>query len=260
MHPIINIALTAARKAGNIMIRSWQRLDTIHPTAKGAKDFVTDVDKAAELAIIEVIQKAHPHHQIIAEETGQQGKTSDNIWYIDPLDGTYNYLHGLPHFCVSIAFESKGILEHGLIFDPIRHEVFNASRGQGAYLNNRRIRVSAQKKFADALIATGFPIRTPQKLTDYLPIFQRLMTTVTDSRCLGSAALDLAYVAAGRVDGYLETDLKPWDLGAGALLVKEAGGFVTDWQEKDLFLKTGDILATTPGIFQDLLQLIHAQH
>jgi myo-inositol-1(or 4)-monophosphatase len=258
MNPIVNIALNAARKAGNVMLRSIERLDTINSTQKGLHDFVSDVDKKAEQEIIYTIQKAHPNHQILAEETGLHPGESDCVWIIDPLDGTHNYVRGLPHFSVSIAFQFKGKIEHGLIFDPIRHEIFSASRGQGARLNDRRLRVSPTTVLDHALIGTGFPVRYPNDLLSYLPIFQRIMPKIGNIRCSGSAALDLAYVAAGRLDAFLELKMKPWDTAAGSLLVKEAGGLVADWQGEEKFLENGAIIATTPKLLSLLLKLIAA--
>ena len=256
MHPILNIAISAARKAGNVMLRSIERLDTINPTPKGLNDFVTDIDKKAEREIIAIIKKAHPNHQIIAEETGLHAGLAECEWIIDPLDGTHNYMRGFPHFCVSIAFRYRGKLEHGLIFDPIRHELFTASRGEGARLNERRLRVSATTKLPNAVVGTGFPMRYPDKLSDYLSFFQQVMLEISKIRCSGSAALDLAYVAAGRLDGYFETRLKSWDIAAGALLVKEAGGLVGDWQGGENYLEKGDIIVGTPKIFSALSQFV----
>jgi len=224
MHPLLNIAIMAAKKAGNVMLRSFERLDTIHVSSKGLHNFVTDIDRKSEQEIIATILKAYPDHQIIAEESGLHKGKSDYVWHIDPLDGTHNYMRGVPHFCVSIACIAKGSVEHGVIYDPIRHEIFSASRGQGARLNDRRVRISPVSKLENALIGTGFPVRTPKYLTAYLPVFSQLMPQISNIRCTGSAALDLAYVAAGRLDAFLEIDLHSWDIAAGALMVKEAGG------------------------------------
>lgn len=259
MHPILNIAISAAHKAGNIMLRSFDRLDTINTTAKGLNDFVTDVDKKAEQEIIAIIRKAHPDHQIIAEESGLHQGLGECEWIIDPLDGTYNYMRGFPHFSVSIAFRYRGKLQHGLVYDPIRQEMFTASRGEGARLNERRIRASTVTKLQNALIATSFPMRYPEQLPEFLRLFQQLMLQISKMRCPGSAALDLAYVAAGRTDGYIEQTLKPWDIAAGALLVKEAGGLVGDWQGEENYLDSGNIIAGNPKIFSALTQLV-ARH
>jgi len=256
MHPIINIAITAARKAGNVMVRSFERLDTINVSKKGLNNFVTDVDKQAEQEIIAVIRKAYPDHQIIAEESGLSRGDADFVWIIDPLDGTHNYLRGFPHFCISIAYQLKGKIEHGLVYDPIRQEIFTASRGAGARLNDRRIRVNPLTKLEQALVSTGFPVRTPAQLVDFLPIFNQLMPQLANIRCSGSAALDLAYVAAGRLDAFLEVGLKPWDVAAGALLVSEAGGLVGDWQGGENYLKKETILAATPKIFSAFMPLL----
>jgi myo-inositol-1(or 4)-monophosphatase len=256
MHPILNIATAAARKAGNTMLRSLERLDTINPTAKGLNDFVTDVDKKAEQEIIAIIKKAHPDHQIIAEESGVHQGNADCAWIIDPLDGTYNYMRGYPHFSVSIAFRFRGKIEQGLVYDPIRQEIFTASRGEGARLNDRRIRVSATIKLANAFLCTGFPMRHPDELPTNLAFFQQIMLQISKIRCAGSAALDLAYVAAGRLDGYFERNLRVWDIAAGALLVKEAGGLVSDWKGAEDYLDSGHIIAATPKVFSALMPLV----
>ncbi len=190
MHPILNIALSASRKAGNVVLRSMERLDMIHTTQKGLHDFVSDVDKKAEQEIIATILKAYPDHQIIAEESGLHQGQADCVWLIDPLDGTHNYVRGVPHFSISIAFQFKGKIEHGLVYDPIRHELFTASRGGGARLNERRIRISPTTQLEQALIGTGFPVRYPEALPPYLQQFQQLMPRLSNIRCLGSAALE----------------------------------------------------------------------
>lgn len=256
MHPILNIANTAALKAAKVIIQSLNRLEVVQATSKGLNDFVTEIDKAAEQQIIAVIRKAHPNHQIIAEESGLHQGLDECVWYIDPLDGTHNFMRGLPHFCISIAFQYQGKLQHGLIFDPLRQELFTASRGAGAKLNERRIRVSNTVKLENALVSTGFPVRSPAVLDKFLPTFSHLMPQLSNIRCLGSAALDLAYVAANRIDAFLEADLHAWDLAAGALIVKEAGGLVGDWQGGENYLEKGSIIAGTPKIFSALMQTI----
>jgi len=233
MQPILNIALKAARKAGDVMLQSFDRLDTINVTAKGKHDFVTDIDKRAESKIIEIIKKAYPNHAILTEETGAHAGDQNAMWIVDPLDGTHNYLRGFPHFCVSIGFKCKGKLEHALVYDPIRQEVFQASRGHGARLNDRRLRVSQTHHLEDALIGTGFPVRHNKHLLSYLHQFNALMPHVANIRCSGSAALDLCYVAAGRLDGYLEMGLHLWDMAAGSVILQEAGGMLSDWQGQE---------------------------
>lgn len=254
MNPLLNIANNAARKAGNIIVQALNRLDTINISQKRANDFVSDIDRKSEQQIIDIIQKAHPEHQIIAEESGLHEGLDECVWLIDPLDGTHNFIRGLPHFCISIAFQFKGKLQHALIYDPIRQEVFTASRGEGARLNDRRIRVGKNAKLSEALVSTGFPL-DEERFLSFLPVFRQLIPQVSDIRCLGSAALDLAYVAANRLDGFLELGLKPWDIAAGALLVKEAGGLAGDWQGGENYLEKGDIIAGSPKIFTALMQI-----
>lgn len=260
MHPILNIALKAARKAGDIMLQALERLDTIHPTSKGHHDFVTDIDKRAEKEIVKLLQKSYPNHTIIAEESGEHQGEKDSVWIIDPLDGTHNYLRGFPHFSVSIAFKYKGKIEHGLVYDPIRQEIFSASRGQGARLNDRRLRVSEITRLENTLISTGFPVRHPEHLIDYLNCFKNLVPQVANIRSSGSAALDLCYVATARLDAFLERDLHIWDIAAGSLIVKEAGGLVGDWQGEEKYLEKGDIVAATPKIFSLLLSAINKNY
>lgn len=223
---MLNIAVRAARQAGNLIIRNIDRLDTLEVGRKGRQDYVTSVDRAAEIAIIEIIKKAYPDHAFEAEESGMSANIdkTDYVWVIDPLDGTMNYLHGYPQFCVSIALKVKGVVEHGLVYDPMRNELFEASRGRGAQLDGRRIRVSRTDKLENALIATGFPIRQPDNLPAFMKTFEKVLGQCAGIRRAGSAALDLAYVACGRLDGYWEIGLQPWDVAAGGLLVLEAGG------------------------------------
>ncbi len=255
MHPTINIATRAARAAGRIMLRNIDRLDRVKVTTKGDKDFVSDVDQKAEAEIIRIIRQTYPEHGFIAEESGTHGN-AENQWIIDPLDGTTNYLHGFPQFSVSIAFRHRGRLESGLIYDPLREEMFTASRGDGALLNDRRIRVSGRPGLEDALLATGFPFKNPEFLDSYLDTFRVLATVCADIRRPGSAALDLAYVAAGRVDGFWEIGLSEWDMAAGALLIQEAGGLVGDFGGGHEYLKTGNIVAGTPKAFKAIVQAI----
>jgi len=200
MHPMLNIAIRAARSAGNLIVRSLQHVDHLEITTKGLNDFVTDVDRLAEQEIINTIKKSYPDHAIMAEESGVQGD-SDTVWVIDPLDGTKNFLHGFPHYCVSIGITVKGRIEHGVIYDPLRDELFSASRGDGAKLNDRRLRVTKRKELAGGLLGTGFPFKYPEHFPVYLETFNALFPKVADIRRTGSAALDLAYVAAGRLNG-----------------------------------------------------------
>ena len=268
MDPILNVAVKAARRAGRTILRYLDRLDRVSVEQKGHNDFVSEVDRMAEEDIIETIRFLYPNHAIVAEESG--GELSDNFggsgdsgnqefeWIIDPLDGTANYLHGHPQFAVSIAARQNGRLAHGVVFDPLRDEMYTASRGQGAQLNNRRIRVTHQDKLERSLLATGFPYKHRADFEPWMRSFQTLLPKVADVRRCGSAALDLAYVACGRLDGYWEPGLEPWDIAAGSLLVREAGGLVADFQGKQDFLQTGQVIAANRMIFNELLRIIAA--
>jgi len=255
MHPMLNIAIRAARSAGNLIVRSLQHVDHLDITTKGLNDFVTDVDRLAEQEIINTIHKSYPEHAILAEESGTQGD-NDTVWVIDPLDGTTNFLHGFPHYCVSIAVMVRGRIEHGVIYDPLRDELFTASRGDGAKLNDRRIRVNKRKELAGSLLATGFPFKYPHHLTPYLDTFGALLPQVVDIRRAGSAALDLAYVAAGRLDGYWEIGLEKWDLAAGVLLIEEAGGVVSDFAGGDDYFKSGNMVVGSLPLHKKILDSI----
>jgi len=255
MHPMLNIAIRAARNAGNLIIRSLQHVDHLEVTTKGLNDFVTDVDRLAEQEVITAIQKAYPDHAILAEESGLQGD-NETVWVIDPLDGTKNFLHGFPHYCVSIAIMVRGRIDHAVIYDPLRDELFSASRGDGAKLNDRRLRVTKRKELSGALLATGFPFKYPQHLTPYMATFNAVFPQVADIRRTGSAALDLAYVAAGRLDGYWEIGLEKWDLAAGALLIEEAGGVVTDFTGNDDYYNSGNLVVGNLRIQKQILESI----
>ncbi len=271
MDPILNVAVKAARRAGRIILRYLDRLDRVSVEQKGRNDFVSEVDRMAEEDIIETIHFLYPNHAIVAEESGGElsgdsgdsGNSGDSNhkefeWIIDPLDGTANYLHGHPQFAVSIAVRQNGRLAHGVVFDPLRDEMYTASRGQGAQLNNRRIRVTYQDKLERSLLATGFPYKHRADFEPWMRDFQTLLPKVADVRRCGSAALDLAYVACGRLDGYWEPGLEPWDIAAGSLLVREAGGLVADFQGKQDFLKTGQVIAANRMIFNELMRIIAA--
>lgn len=257
MQPILNIAVTAARNASKVIIRSIGRLETKHISEKHKNDFVTEVDKAAEKEIIATIKKNYPDHKIIGEESGTTDGSDNFVWIVDPLDGTTNYIHNFPHYCISIAFQYKGKIEHGVIYDPIRNELFTSSRGDGAKLNDRRIRVSSNSKFEQSLIGTGFPSKGPEDLPLYFRSFEAIMPMVSGIRRAGAAALDLAYVAAGRFDGFWELGLKQWDMAAGVLMIKEAGGLVSDLSGEEHYFTSGNIIAGNPKIFKSLLQMIH---
>lgn len=255
MHPMINIAVRAARAAGSILLRYSDRIDSLNITTKHHNDFVTEVDRAAEQAIIQVLQNAYPDHAILGEESGLH-KGNDSQWIIDPLDGTTNYLHGFPQFSVSIAMKHKGVLEHGVVYDPLRDEMFSATRGAGAQLNDRRLRVSGRKGLDGALLGTGIPYRDQSQLDAYLGMLKALIKDTAGIRRPGSAALDLAYVAAGRLDGFWEIGLSEWDLAAGALLIKEAGGVVSDISGGDRYLETGNIIAGSLKLHAEMVKTI----
>ncbi|MCL4470946.1 MAG: inositol monophosphatase family protein [Sulfuricella sp.] len=255
MHPMLNTAVKAARRAGQIINRASQNLDSLTVKHKSFNDFVSEVDQKAEDAIKEILLEAYPKHAILAEESGAQGD-SEYQWIIDPLDGTTNFLHGFPQYSVSIAMQHKGVLTHGVIYDPSRNDLFTATRGAGAFLNDRRLRVSRCEYLKDALIGTGFPFRNFAHLDAYLGIFRELMQKTAGLRRPGSAALDLAYTAAGRFDGFWEFDLNAWDIAAGALMVQEAGGLVGDFKGEPGYLQSGNILAGNPKVFVQLLQTI----
>lgn len=256
MHPMLTIAVRAARAAGTVIYRSMDKVDNLKITTKAANDFVSDVDRQAEMAIIDIIKKAYPDHAIKAEENGELQGNPDFQWIIDPLDGTTNFLHGFPQFAVSIAFKQNGRLSQAVVFNPVNQELFTASRGEGAMLNDRRIRVSKQKGLEGALLGTGFPFKDQQHLDTYMETFKALFPMTAGIRRPGSAALDLAYVAAGRMDGFWEIGLNDWDMAAGALLVKEAGGLIGDFAGGDDFLETGNVVAGTPKVFKEILQTI----
>jgi myo-inositol-1(or 4)-monophosphatase len=255
MHPLLNIAVRAARRAGEVIVRSLVRLESLEVTSKGRNDYVSEIDRAAEREIIEIIHKHYPEHAILAEESGRSGE-NDTVWIIDPLDGTTNFLHGFPVFAVSIAAQQRGRLEVGVIYDPMRQEVFTAARGAGAHLENRRIRASKQRTLEGALLATGFPYREDERHADnYFAMFRRLTELTAGLRRPGSAALDLAYVAAGRVDGFWEMGLKPWDTAAGTLLVREAGGRVGTLAGEEYQLGA-NIVAGAPKVYEALIEAI----
>lgn len=256
MHGMVNIGVKAARRAGEIMVRQMNRLESLEVVEKGRNEFVSAVDRAAEEAIIEVIRDHYPEHAILGEESGASGD-HEYQWIIDPLDGTTNYLHGFPVFSVSIAVARSGTFEHGVVYDPLRQEIFTASRGEGAQLDGRRIRVSKQRSLRRALLATGFPYRiTAERSDTYLEMLRAVLTEAAGVRRLGSAALDLCYVAAGRVDGFWELGLRKWDLAAGALIIREAGGRISDFNGSDAFIESGDIVAGTPKVYAALSKLL----
>lgn len=254
--PLMNIAIQAARAAGDLIVRALDRPDKLSIHEKKPNDFVTNVDKQVEREIIAIIQKAYPQHSFLGEEGGRAGD-HDGLWIIDPIDGTRNFIHGFPQFAVSIAYRYRNRIEHGVVYDPLRQELFTASRGKGAQLNERRIRVSTQKKLEHCLLGTGFPAHHSQAVqANYLKMLQVLIPICGDLRRAGAASLDLAYVACGRLDGFWEMGLQLWDTAAGALLVKEAGGLVCDIYGGEEHFKTGDIVAANPHVLRQILPLL----
>ncbi len=255
MNPMVTIAVRAAREAGRVITRNFDRIDRLTVADKGRNDFVTEVDRNAEAVIIGILREKYPQHAILAEESGAQSG-NEFEWIIDPLDGTTNFLHGLPQFAVSIALKVKGRLDLGVIYDPIKEEMFTASRGEGALLNDRKIRVSNRKGLEGALLGTGIPYRDLRFMDNYLGMLKDLTRDTAGIRRPGSAALDFAYVACGRTDGFWELGLSEWDFAAGALLVREAGGLVTDIGGGERFLETGNVIAGSIKVHNAMLRRI----
>ncbi len=260
MNPMLTIAVRAARKAGSVINLAAKELHKIPVEQKKHHDFVTEVDRAAERAIIEILKGAYPNHDFLGEEGGaqsaQKGIASDYLWIIDPLDGTTNFIHGFPQYAVSIGLAYKGKLTEAVIYDPTRDELFTASRGQGALLNNQRMRVSACTQLSAGLIGNGFAIRSSEEVRDYMSLFKIISDNCAGMRCAGSAALNLAYVAAGRLDGFFEKNLSPWDIAAGALLILESGGMVGDFDGNSNYLYGREIIAAPPQVFAQMVQKI----
>jgi len=256
MHPMLNIAVRAARRAGSLINRASLDGSALEVKSKRAHDYVTQVDRAAEEAIMEVVRKAYPEHGFLAEESGASAQPAEYRWIIDPLDGTTNFIHGFPQYCVSIAVEQRGALAHAVVYDPLKNELFTASKGRGAFLNDRRIRVSKCTRMQEALVGTGFPFKELERVDLYLRQLKRLMSSTSGVRRAGAAALDLAYVACGRLDAFWELGLSPWDMAAGALLIQEAGGLVGDLSGESEFMESGDICAATPKLFPPLLEAL----
>ncbi|WP_220718424.1 inositol-1-monophosphatase [Agarivorans litoreus] len=257
MHAMLNIAIRAARNAGKVVTQAYEQLDKVEATTKGTNDYVTNVDKAAEKSIIDTIKNAFPDHSFIAEESGLTKGTDDEYqWVIDPLDGTTNFIKGIPHFAISIALRVRGKTEHGVVYDPLRNELFAASRGKGAQLNGYRLRVTKAKDLEGTLIGTGFPFKRKHYMDSYLAMFGAIFAECGDMRRAGSAALDLAYVAAGRLDGFFELNLKPWDIAAGELIAREAGAIVTDFSGNTDFYQSGNVVCANPKVLKHMLSTI----
>ena len=260
MHPMLNIAVRAARNAGQVVVKAFSQPENIEAIQKGSHDFVTNVDREAEAAIIHTIKKSYPEHSIVAEESGEiAGTNPDYQWIIDPLDGTTNLVKGIPHFAVSIALRVKGKTEQAVVYDPIRDELFTSTRGNGAQLNGYRIRVGKAKEMAGTVLATGFPFKQKHHIEPYLKMFQSMFIECADIRRAGCPALDLAYVAAGRVDGYFEIALKPWDFAAGELIAREAGAIVCDFTGGHNYMLTGNIVAGNPRVVKAMLANMREQ-
>ena len=253
---MINVAVKAARAAGSIINRAALDIESVRVSQKKANDFVTEVDRQAEAAIIETLSEAYPTHGFLAEETGAQNTDAENVWIIDPLDGTTNFIHGFPQYAVSIALAVNGVTQQAVVYDPTRDELFTATRGAGAYLDRRRLRVATQDRLANSLLGTGFPYREDQDLEKYLKIFADMSRQCAGLRRPGAASLDLAYVAAGRYDGFFESDLKPWDMAAGALLITEAGGLIGNYRGEEGFLQSGEVMCANPRIFAQMVQCL----
>jgi myo-inositol-1(or 4)-monophosphatase len=258
LHPMINVAVKAARAAGSIINRAALDIESVRVSQKKANDFVTEVDQAAEQAIIETLLAAYPGHGIWAEESGKEhgAQDSDFVWIIDPLDGTTNFIHGLPVYCVSIALAVKGKVEQAVVYDPTRNDLFTATKGRGAFLNDRRLRVSKRTELKQSLISTGFPYRQGDDFNRYLGMMGDVMQRTAGLRRPGAAALDLAYVAAGYTDGFFELGLQPWDVAAGSLLVTEAGGLVGNFTGESDFLEQNECLAGNPRVYGQLVGLL----
>jgi myo-inositol-1(or 4)-monophosphatase len=261
MHPMLNTAVKAARRGASIINRASFDLDLLKVTEKGHNDFVTEVDRATEEAIIEVLKTAYPSHAFLGEESGASANNHDEqefVWIIDPIDGTTNFIHGFPQYCVSIALQYRGQITQAVVYDPTRNDLFTATKGAGAYLNDKRLRVSRRDKMADALIGTGFPYNSMAGLEEYLKMFKIMTERCAGLRRPGAAALDLAYVAAGRLDGFFEKGLKPWDMAAGSLLVTESGGICGTFAGESDYLYNGNVLAGNPKIFAQMVGLLEA--
>ncbi len=258
LHPMLNIAIKAARAAGSIINRASLDLDALKITSKGPNDFVSEVDRAAEQAVIEILLEAYPGHGILAEETGRThgAKNSEFTWIIDPLDGTTNFLHGFPVYAVSIALAHRNQVQQAVVYDPTRNDLFFASRGRGAYLNDRRLRVSRRTRMAEALIGTGFPFRKGDNFKRYVKMFEEVMQNCAGLRRPGAAALDLCYVAAGYYDGFFETGLSPWDVAAGSLMITEAGGLIGNFTGEADYLHQREVVAGTPRVYGQLVQIL----
>ena len=258
LHPMLNIAIKAARQAGAIINRAALDLEVLKVGSKGPNDYVSEVDRAAEHAIIGTLLEAYPGHGILAEESGREhgARHSEYVWIIDPLDGTTNFLHGLPVYAVSIALAHRGQVQQAVVYDPTRNDLYFASKGRGAFCNDRRLRVSKRLRLSESLIGTGFPFRKGDNFKRYLKMFEEVMHSCSGLRRPGAAALDLCYVAAGYYDGFFETGLSPWDVAAGSLMVTEAGGLIGNFTGESDYLYQREVVAGNPKIYGQLVQML----
>ncbi len=258
LHPMLNIAIKAARAAGSIINRAALDLEVLKVGSKGPNDFVTEVDQAAEQAIIDILLEAYPGHGILAEESGrsQGSKNSEFTWIIDPLDGTTNFVHGFPVYAVSIALAHRNVVQQAVVYDPTRNDMFYASRGRGSFVNDRRLRVSKRTRLSDSLVGTGFPFRKGDNFKRYVKMFEEIMQSCAGLRRPGAAALDLCYVAAGYYDGFFETGLNPWDVAAGSLIITEAGGLIGNFTGESDYLYQREVVAGNPKVYGQLVQIL----
>ena len=258
LHPMLNVAIIAARKAGNIINRASLDIDQLKVTTKSTNDFVTEVDQKAEQVVIETLLTAYPGHGILAEESGREhgAKNSEYVWIIDPLDGTTNFIHGLPFYAVSIALAYRDQVQQAVVYDPTRNDLFYASKGRGAFLNDKRLRVSKRTRMADSLIGTGFPFRKGDNFQRYVKMFTEIMQNCAGVRRPGAAALDLCYVAAGYYDGFFETGLSPWDIAAGSLMITEAGGLIGNFTGESDFMYQREVVAGNPKVYAQMVSIL----
>ncbi len=258
LHPMLNIAIKAARAAGSVINRASLDVDKVQVESKGVNDFVTEVDKHAEAVIVDTLLAAYPGHGILAEESGRElgAKDSEFLWIIDPLDGTTNFIHGFPQYAVSIALAWRGVVQQAVVYDPNRNDLFYASRGRGAYLNDRRLRVSKRLRLADSLIGTGFPFRKGDNFKRYMKMFEEISQQCAGLRRPGAASLDLCYVAAGYYDGFFETGLSPWDIAAASLIITEAGGLIGNFSGESDFLYQREVVAGNPKVYGQLVNIL----
>jgi myo-inositol-1(or 4)-monophosphatase len=258
LHPMLNIAIKAARAAGGVINRASLDIEKVQVEAKGVNDFVTEVDKHAEAVIVDILLAAYPGHGILAEESGRElgAKDSEFLWIIDPLDGTTNFIHGFPVYAVSIALAWRGVVQQAVVYDPNRNDLFYASRGRGAYLNDRRLRVSKRLRLADSLVGTGFPFRKGDNFKRYMKMFEEISQQCAGLRRPGAASLDLCYVAAGYYDGFFETGLSPWDIAAASLIITEAGGLIGNFSGEADFLYQREVVAGNPKVYGQLVNIL----